>query len=456
MTDNTQKQNIIDFITGFIMDVANVDDKSCDALMEAWTSEENQAKFIELLNTNMVDEKSKKKKDPKAPKKKKDPKAPKKNKSSYMFFCMYERAAIQKDHPDITSREVTSELGKRWAGVKAAESGRLQYYTDLASTDKERYANDINEYIPQEMEVGLVEEKKKKKKDSNAPKNARNSYIFYCMSARGDIKASKPELSTREITSEMGDTWNSLSVEEKQPFVDRATEDKKRYTDEMKNYSPLSDEELKKKDEREKQEKIEKKKILKKSGFMQKRLLEQSFPTKRHIQLGEIFGSEIKWSESVVDELVWLDGNIKVSEVGGMGYSGWDKDSHIYLRYNSEMEGQKHCFRILTKRVSVKKVVGSKTKPISTKPPMPVKKVKTSSNHRENSIATLNRSEEKKAPTKKTQKKKNTFLVYAQATRETIKKSNLSWTSKDVTKQLKIDWSAMGEEEQQVWKDKAV
>ena len=55
----------------------------------------------------------------------------------------------------------------------------------------------------------------KSKKDPNAPKQPMTSYLLYCADVRDKIKIEHPQLTQREIASEMGRRWKELTPEMK-------------------------------------------------------------------------------------------------------------------------------------------------------------------------------------------------------------------------------------------------
>ncbi|KAF9578313.1 hypothetical protein BGW38_005947, partial [Lunasporangiospora selenospora] len=94
------------------------------------------------------------------------------------------------------------------------------------------------------MAGGGVSKKKPKKaatpavKDKNGPKRPRNSYIFFTLMKRDDIKKKHPEFKPTEITKMLGEEWQKLSEAEKESYGNMAENDKKRYQSEMENYDP--------------------------------------------------------------------------------------------------------------------------------------------------------------------------------------------------------------------------
>lgn len=163
--------------------------------------------------------------------KKKDKNAPKGATTSYMFYVAANRATLKSEHPDLSFGELAKLLGEKW---KTLSSEEKQPYEEQALQDKERYKNDMNNYVPPS---GKDDDKKKKRKvDPNAPKGASSAYILFGSDARADIKEAHPEFSMIEVTKEIGARWKAISEADKAVYENMAKEDKKRYDMQMAQY----------------------------------------------------------------------------------------------------------------------------------------------------------------------------------------------------------------------------
>jgi hypothetical protein len=81
----------------------------------------------------------------------------------------------------------------------------------------------------------------RRKKDPNAPKRGKTSYLFFCEAKREVVKTENPDMNAKEVTSELGVRWNLLkenSPNEVAKYVKLADTDKGRYEDEKANYVP--------------------------------------------------------------------------------------------------------------------------------------------------------------------------------------------------------------------------
>ena len=97
----------------------------------------------------------------------KDSTHPKKNMSGYLFFCREERPIVKKEIPDIKSGDVMVELGARWNELKTENPEKVKEYMEMAAEDKERYLEEMKNYVPSD------EEEKPKEKKSRAKKAAK-------------------------------------------------------------------------------------------------------------------------------------------------------------------------------------------------------------------------------------------------------------------------------------------
>jgi len=86
----------------------------------------------------------------------------------------------------------------------------------------------------------LIEEKKaaklKKKKDPNAPKNARNAYMFFCNELREKLKSESPDMPITEVGKEAGRRWKEMTPSIRAKYEKMAADDKLRYEKEKSEY----------------------------------------------------------------------------------------------------------------------------------------------------------------------------------------------------------------------------
>ena len=75
-----------------------------------------------------------------------------------------------------------------------------------------------------------------RKKDPNAPKKAKTSYIFFCTEMRDQVRKDFPGMKVPEVGKELGRRWNSLEATERLKFEQMAAEDRKRVAGEVEKY----------------------------------------------------------------------------------------------------------------------------------------------------------------------------------------------------------------------------
>ena len=82
----------------------------------------------------------------------------------------------------------------------------------------------------------LVKKCLKAKKDDNAPKKPRSSYILFCNSIRKELTEQNPKLKMNEMSKKLGEKWSSVTDEVKKEFQELAEKDKERYEKELEQY----------------------------------------------------------------------------------------------------------------------------------------------------------------------------------------------------------------------------
>lgn len=78
----------------------------------------------------------------------------------------------------------------------------------------------------------------KPRKDPNAPKKAVSSYICYCNEQRPSVRQKNPDMPITEVAKLLGTMWKALSPKQKEKYEKLANQDKSRYENEMKSYTP--------------------------------------------------------------------------------------------------------------------------------------------------------------------------------------------------------------------------
>ena len=222
MATKTVPKNLQTIVSSLIDFVVNIADDNED-LREAMLS--HQDELIKLLKTHTESQKST------GGKKKKDPNAPKRGKSGYIHFCVDKRSKIKDNNPDMSAKDIIKELGRVWReDVTVKEKDK---YNKLSNIDKQRYEKEMKDYTPP-IDTGTITTEKVKRE---GPKRGLTAYIFFCKNQRPIIKDNNPNLSTKEITIQLGKEWKELSENEKSPYNKLAQDDKKRYENEKNHQS---------------------------------------------------------------------------------------------------------------------------------------------------------------------------------------------------------------------------
>jgi len=220
------KFNLNKYISAFL--------DSNKSLLEKWEGKDNQNNLNKLF---------------------KDKNKPKAASSAYIFFCKDKknREKIKTDYPDLSSQDVSVEMGKMW---KELSDTKKQKYKDQYEEDKQRYENEMKEYVPQEGSYEeLITEKKQKK--ATGLKNAKTAFQFFFDEMKTD-KEKFEGMSATEIMSVITETWKQVKgSDEADKYKDMEKEDKQRFETAKKNKAEVS----KKKDSDEEEESNEEEQV---------------------------------------------------------------------------------------------------------------------------------------------------------------------------------------------------
>ncbi|KAK4459340.1 Non-histone chromosomal protein 6 [Cladorrhinum samala] len=86
-------------------------------------------------------------------------------------------------------------------------------------------------------------EKRRTKKDPNAPKRGLSAYMFFANEQRENVREENPGVSFGQVGKILGERWKALSDKQRAPYEAKAAADKKRYEDEKQAYNADGDEE---------------------------------------------------------------------------------------------------------------------------------------------------------------------------------------------------------------------
>ncbi|KAK0733334.1 high mobility group box domain-containing protein [Lasiosphaeria miniovina] len=86
-------------------------------------------------------------------------------------------------------------------------------------------------------------EKRRTKKDPNAPKRGLSAYMFFANEQRDNVREENPGVSFGQVGKILGERWKALSDKQRTPYEAKAAADKKRYEDEKQAYNNDPEEE---------------------------------------------------------------------------------------------------------------------------------------------------------------------------------------------------------------------
>ena len=409
MTSLVHSKNISNFILTFL------EEHGSEEMLEKWNDPSNIKGFNQVmlaaanaLKRNKI----------------KDPKKPKRGKSAYICFCTKNREAAKKELGDgAKATEVTSHLGELWRALKeskkASDKKTLAALELEAAEDKARYNEEIKDYIVPSDDELLASKKgsKKSDKDPNAPKRNKTAYIYFCSDKRAEAKSELgDDAKATEVTALLGKMWKELKEdddrsEELEKYTKMAVDDKARYQDEIKMYTPSSDEET-----------APKKGSKKKS--------DPNAPKRG--KTAYIYFCSDKRAEAKEE----LGDDAKATEVTALLGKMWkelkeDEDRSEELeKYTKMAADDKARYENETKKVGDSEDEEDK----SAKPVGKSKKVVDDT---------------------KPAKSKTGYTYFCQSNRESVKDDNPEMKATEVTKELARLWKELSDEDRQDWNDSA-
>jgi upstream-binding transcription factor len=144
---------------------------------------------------------------------------------------------------EIIKREVLATLERLNKGIfSAVKEDHPEVDGEEYDLQLEKFAKNTVKKIFATKEFKNIEKKmtktKKEKRDPQAPKAAKNSFIFFCAEKRDEVKKEESDLKPTEITKKLGEMWREMDDEDKEEYQQKAVGDKERFENEMEDYEP--------------------------------------------------------------------------------------------------------------------------------------------------------------------------------------------------------------------------
>lgn len=139
-------------------------------------------------------------------------------KSAYMYFCMENRAKFIQNNPDMKSIDITKLLGKEWKNLVNKEPYYLLEKRDKEIFNKSKSKNKFSY---------------KKSNKVKKPKRFRTAFMLYLKEKKEELKGNGEII---DSLKEIGRKWKLMEIKDKQEYLNKEKEDKKRYKNEYLEY----------------------------------------------------------------------------------------------------------------------------------------------------------------------------------------------------------------------------
>lgn len=197
--------------------------------------------------------------------------APKKCLSAYMIFVRETRHRIQSENEDMPALQIMKEVGREWQEL--SDEGR-QAFQAKADMDKIRFRKEKNLFESKMRKLVSAEEfdksvlddlptdnqsrgvlkkrlmnsnndqlsndrvtkRPKIAKDPDAPKRSLSTFIYFSQDARDQVKREMPTKNAAQVMEEVARRWAHMNEDLKDPYRQKAQEDKARYDRELEEY----------------------------------------------------------------------------------------------------------------------------------------------------------------------------------------------------------------------------
>jgi len=180
----------------------------------------------------------------------KDVNAPKRNLSAYLLYQNAMRDHFKAENPGMTFGQLAKYTSHMYKNLTPEERAA---WDARSQADRERYEAEMAGYVPppgHDAQGVLIQAPshmypgggmassrgKRARRDPNAPKRARGSFVFFTFDMRPQVMREFPGIKFVEMGTVLGERWRAISPEEKKKYEDMSAQDKVRFHLEMQKY----------------------------------------------------------------------------------------------------------------------------------------------------------------------------------------------------------------------------
>lgn len=169
------------------------------------------------------------------PKQLKDPNKPKKKKSSFDVFRSEQMQEFKRLNPEtkVDLGVFMTNLSATWSSLN--DEKKLPYVLE-AEKDGIRFEREMANYVPAPQYANGKKKKRKRVKEPGEPKRATTAFMFFSNLTRPEVVKLNPDLRVGGIAKILGERWQKMDVEEREPYQTMADDDKIRYSREMEAF----------------------------------------------------------------------------------------------------------------------------------------------------------------------------------------------------------------------------
>jgi len=138
------------------------------------------------------------------------PVKPKRPTTAYTYYMKAIRASVKADNPEESFGAISKKVGAQWRAMEAGSKKRKPYDDD-AAIDRERYNGEKEVYEKTRLKKPL------------------SGFHLFRKDAEPIIKENFVDIDFGGISKKVSEMWKDCSVEDKQPYLDRAAQAKVEY-----------------------------------------------------------------------------------------------------------------------------------------------------------------------------------------------------------------------------------
>lgn len=155
--------------------------------------------------------------------------------STWINFLTTKRNENLPEHANLSFGQLCKKLSPIWRDMTDEEK---EPYTKQYEKDRARFVQEVKLLTKEQKRVLRAHRRIRKKKKQGKPRTPLSAYMFFVSAERENVIKMVTQ-DFKEVGRELGRRWRSLTPEQRQPYLQKAIDDRQRYENEVEAFNKV-------------------------------------------------------------------------------------------------------------------------------------------------------------------------------------------------------------------------